>query len=414
MKSTTKNIMAPAGNFETLSAAIKAGADSVYFGISKLNMRARGAKNFTIDDLSKIVDICKKTNVLTYLALNIVMYDEDLESMKEICNAAKKANISAVIATDFSTINYAKSIGLRVHLSTQANVSNIEAVKFYSAFCDAIVLARELNINQIKNIVTQIKEQDIRGPSKELVKIEIFVHGALCVSISGKCYMSLATYNHSANRGDCLQPCRRAYKVTDEETGNELKVENKYVMSPKDLCTIEIIDKLIETGATMFKIEGRARKADYVYTTVKVYKEAVKSALTNTFSKEKVKEWTKELQTVYNRGFWQGGYYLGDKLGEWSNCYGSKATATKVHIGKCLNYFSKPKIGLFLVEADELKKGDTIAVIGPTTGFLKQTLTELRVNNKNCNSAKKGQEITIPMKEIVRKNDVLFKIEENN
>jgi len=371
-------------------------------------MRARAAKRFTLDDLPKITKICREKNVKTYITLNVVMYNEDLQLMKKICDTAKKAKIDAVICTDIAAIKYAHSIDLEVHISTQANVSNIEAVKFYSQFADVIVLARELNLNQINEIIKSIKKEKIEGPKGELIKIELFVHGALCVSISGKCYMSLAQYNHSANRGDCLQVCRRSYKVTDEETGDELMIDNKFVMSPKDLCTIGIIDKIIESGVSVFKIEGRGRSPDYVYTTVKVYKEAVDNYFSGTYTKEKIDTWIKELEKVFNRGFWQGGYYLGNKLGEWSGTYGSKSTVEKIYIGKVKNYFARKKIVYLIIETGEIGVGDEILITGPTTGVVKTKVKELYVNDNHKEKAKKGDLVTVPIQEKVRANDKLF------
>ncbi len=401
-------VMAPVGSFESLIAAIKAKADSVYFGIEKLNMRARSANNFMLKDLKKIVSICKENKVKCYLTLNIIMYDEDLNLMKKICNRAKEENIDAVIASDISVINYANSIGLRVHCSTQLNVSNIEAVKFYSKYADTIVLARELTIKQIKSICEEIKKQNICGPDKELVKIEIFAHGALCVAIAGKCYMSLTEYNSSANRGACFQNCRRSYRVIDEETGYELNLNNKYVMSPKDLCTISFLNKIIKSGISILKIEGRGRGPEYVFTTTKVYKEAVESIYNKRYTKENIEKWAKELESVFNRGFWHGGYYLGNKLGEWSNSRGNKATKEKSFIGIVKNYFLKPEITEIILQADSLKVNDEILITGPTTGIVKTKVDNIRVNDKNSSFAEKGSLITIPIKEKVRKNDKVF------
>jgi putative protease len=403
-------IMAPVGSFETLHAAIKAGADSVYFGIGKLNMRARAAINFSLKDLKKIVKICNDNNVKSYLALNIVFYDDEIKEMKKICDKAKEAGVTAVIASDISAIEYARSIGLEVHISTQANVSNLEAVKFYSKYADVIVLARELSLEQIKYICDEIKKQKIKGPSGNLVRIEIFVHGALCVSISGKCYMSLALYNASANRGNCFQACRRAYRVIDEETGDELKIENKYVMSPSDLCTIRFLDKIIDSGVSVLKIEGRGRKADYVYKVVKVYKEAVEAIRKGDYTKENIEKWENELKKVYNRGFWHGGYYLGKKLGEWSGVYGSKATTEKVYVGRAINYFSKKKIAHFLIEADKLRVGDLVCVIGNKTGYAEGRIEDMMVDDKKARVAKKGDNVTFYFPEKVRPNDKLFVI----
>ena len=401
-------IMAPAGSYESLEAAIKAGADSVYFGIEQLNMRARASNNFTLDDLKKIVKRCGKSRIRTYLTLNTILYDHDINLMHKICDAAKKSGISAVIVSDVAAMDYANSIGLEVHISTQANVSNLETIKFYSKFADVVVLARELTLQQIKNICNEIKKQNIKGPSGKLVGIEIFVHGALCVAISGKCYMSLATENASANRGACLQNCRKSYRVIDEETGNELKLDNKYIMSPKDLCTIGFIDKLLDSGISVLKIEGRGRSPDYVYAVVKAYKEAVDSCLNGTYTQEKINYWTKELEKVYNRGFWEGGYYLGKKLGEWSGGYGSQSKKEKVFIGIARHYFPKTQIGEFLLQSGEIEIGDEIIITGKTTGIIKQKIESLYVDEKPVSKSKKGEIITIKLNEKIRKNDKLY------
>lgn len=405
-------IMAPAGYYDSLIAAIKAKADSVYFGIEHLNMRANSANNFKLKDLNKVVSICKRNNVKCYLTLNTIIYNEDLSLIRKICDKAKKANIDAIIASDISVINYANSIGLRVHCSTQLNISNIDAVKFYSKFADAIVLARELTLDQIKKICKEIKKQNLKGPGGDLVKIEIFAHGALCVSIAGKCYMSLAAYNSSANRGSCFQNCRRSYRVIDEETGNELVLENKYVMSPKDLCTISFLDKIINSGVSILKIEGRSRGPEYVYTTTKVYKEAVQSYYNKSYSKEKVLVWIKELESVFNRGFWQGGYYLGNKLGEWSNYSGNKSTKEKYFLGIIENYFSKPKIAQILLNAGSININDDLLITGPTTGIVKTKVTNIVYKDKIVSNAKKGESITIPIEEKVRRNDKVFLLKE--
>lgn len=405
-------LMAPAGSYEALRAAIQAGADSVYFGIGPLNMRARAANNFTLRDLKKIVTICRRHQIKAYLTLNTIIYDQDLAQVKKICTAAKKAGLTAVICTDITAIAYARSLGLQVHLSTQANISNFGAVKFYAQFADVLVLARELTLPQIKSIVKEIKKHKICGPGGKLVKIELFIHGALCVSIAGKCYMSLATYNHSANRGACLQNCRRAYRVIDDETGDELKIENKYVMSPKDLCTIGCIDKILQAGVTILKIEGRGRSPEYVYTAVKAYREAVDSYLQGTYSSDKIQQWTKALETVFNRGFWHGGYYLGKKLGEWSGSYGSQATKKKIYAGIVKNYFAKPKIAEVNLEAGAIKIGDEILITGPTTGILQTKVNDIFMDIKGkdqpVQKAKKGEHITIPINEKVRPNDKIF------
>jgi len=408
----TINIMAPAGNYESLAAAIKAGANSVYFGVGELNMRSRSA-NFQYDDLSKVIKICNENNIKSYLTLNTIMYDEDLEQMHKICNIAKEAGITAVIASDISAISYASSIGLEVHISTQANVSNLEAVKFYSKYADVVVLARELKLEQIKYLCDQIKEQNIVGPKGELIKIELFVHGALCVSISGVCYMSLAQYGSSANRGACFQACRRTYRVIDEETGDELQIDNKHVMSPKDLCTIKYLDKILNSGVSVLKIEGRGRSPDYVYTTVKAYREAADVYLAGEFTEEKGEEWVKELETVFNRGFWHGGYYLGHKLGEWCNVYGSKATKEKKFIGTVKNYFQKVGVAEVNLESGNLKLGDEILITGPTTGVVKANVDKIRDSgDQDVTEAKKGTNVTIPVSEKLRAGDKMFVVKD--
>ena len=401
-------IMAPAGSYESLEAAIKAGEDSVYFGVEQLNMRARASNNFTLNDLKKIANRGNKLGIKTYLTLNTILYDHDIILMKKICDAAKKAGINAVIASDNAAINYANSIGLDVHISTQTNVSNFETVKFYSKFAEVVVLARELTLQQIKNICNEIKKQNICGPSGNLMRIEIFCHGALCVAISGKCYMSLATSNASANRGACLQNCRKSYKVIDEETGDELKIDNKYIMSPKDLCTIGFIDKLLDSGIGVLKIEGRGRSPDYVYAVTKSYREAVDSVLNKTYTKEKINNWNKELEKVYNRGFWQGGYYLGKKLGEWSGGYGSQSKKEKVFVGIARHYFPKTQIGEFILQTGEIELGDEIIITGKTTGIVHQKIESLYVDEKSASKAKKGEIITIKLNERIRKNDKLY------
>ena len=412
MEKSNIELMAPAGSFECLTAAIKAGADSVYFGIGNLNMRASGANNFSLKDIKKIVNICKKNNVKTYLTLNTIIYDNDFKLMKKICDSTKKAGVNAIIANDMAVLTYAKSINLNTHISTQANISNIEAVKFYSKYADVMVLARELTLDQIKKICSEIEKQKIKGPNNNLIKIEIFVHGALCVSIAGKCYMSLSTFNASANRGLCIQNCRRAYRLIDEETGDELKVENKYIMSPKDLCTIRFLDKILSSGISVLKIEGRARKEDYVYTVTKVYREAIDSYFNNSYTKEKIENWEKELAKVYNRGFWHGGYYLGKKLGEWAGSFGSQAKNERIFVGEVLNYFSKKKIGLFSVTANILKIGDKIQITGPTTGIIETSVSSLFVDDKPSTEAKKGDLVTIPIQERLRKKDKLYLVKE--
>ncbi|MBI2572576.1 U32 family peptidase [Candidatus Woesearchaeota archaeon] len=402
-------IMAPVGSFEALAAAIQAKADSVYFGIEQLNMRARSTNNFSIEDLHEIVKQCHKNNIKAYLTLNTILYDHDLALMHKICNEAKKAGVNAVIVADVAAMIYARSIGLAIHLSTQANITNIDAVKFYSQFADTVVLARELTLEQITKIVQQIKDQQIKGPSGKIVDVEVFVHGALCVAISGKCYMSLATYNASANRGACLQNCRRSYKITDEETGDELVVDNKYIMSPKDLCTIGFVDKLIESGVSIFKIEGRGKGPEYVFTTATVYKEAILAYQDKTYTPEKIATWTTRLSQVYNRGFWQGGYYLGKQLGEWSGSYGSQATHEKIYVGKVDNYYPKTQIAQVLLDAGELKVAETIFVTGPTTGIQEVTVSQLCIDEKNVVHAPKSSLVTFPCSSTVRKNDKVYR-----
>jgi putative protease len=401
-------LLSPAGDFETLNAAIKAGADSVYFGVGKLNMRSRSA-NFKEQDLKQVAETCKKHNIKSYLTINTILYDQDLKAAKELCDRAKAAGISAIIASDISIIQYAKEINLEVHISTQTNVSNIEAVKFFARYADVIVLARE-TLPQIKEITTEIKNQDIKGPNNKPVKIELFIHGAMCVSIAGKCYMSLALYNESANRGECLQACRRQYQVKDQETGDELIVDNQYIMSPKDLCTIGMIDRLIQANIQVFKIEGRARSPEYVYTTTKVYREAIDSIESNTYTKENIEKWKTQLKTVFNRGFWEDGYYLGKKLGEWSGVYGSKATEEKIQLGKVLNYYAKNNIAHILIEANQIQAGDKLLITGPTTGAVYTIAESIFKDDEQAIEANKGDEITIPVPETVRKNDKVFLI----
>jgi len=401
-------IMSPAGSWETLTAAIQGGANSVYFGIEQLNMRARAANNFKTDELPEIVKTCREKNVKTYLTLNTILYDHDISLMKKICDTAKAAGVTAVIASDLAAIMYAHSIGLEVHISTQMNVTNIETVKFLAQFADVVVLARELTLKQIKKICETIKKENIRGPKGNLVEIEIFVHGALCVAISGKCYMSLATQNASANRGACFQNCRRSYRVIDEENGEELVLDNKYIMSPKDLCTIGFVDQLIEAGVAVFKIEGRGKGPDYVYKVTKAYREAVDSYENGTYTKEKIAAWTTELESVFNRGFWHGGYYLGKKLGEWSGVYGSQAREEKVLLGSMKKYYPKTKIAECLIESGEVKKGDKLYITGPTTGFIEMTLENFWVDEKPVEKAVQGDMVTFPLNTRVRSSDKLF------
>lgn len=402
-------IMAPAGSWEALTAAIQAGADSIYFGIESLNMRAHSAAHFTIDDLRTIAKRCDDAGVKSYLTVNTIIYGEDIPLMRNICDAAKQAEISAVIASDVAVLQYCNSIGQEVHLSTQLNISNIEALKFYAQFADVVVLARELNLNQVKEIAKQIEEQQIRGPKGELVRIEMFCHGALCMAISGKCYLSLNNLGYSANRGACLQVCRRSYTVKDRETGLELDVDNKYIMSPKDLKTIRFMDKMVDAGVKVFKIEGRARPAEYVHTTVSCYKEALKSIFDGNFTEEKKDAWDERLKTVFNRGFWDGDYQ-GQTIGEWNKVYGSSATEKKVYIGKGIKYFSNIGVAEFLLEAGNLEKGDKLLITGPTTGVVFLDADEIRFDLKPVDKAEKGSHISIKVPEKVRPSDKLFKI----
>ena len=405
-------IMAPAGSRESLAAALKAGADSVYFGIEALNMRAHSASRFTIDDLREIAATCNAQGVKSYLTVNTIIYDEDLELMRRICDAAKEAGISAVIAADVAVLAYCHEIGQEVHLSTQLNISNAEALKFYARYADVVVLARELNLTQVKKIHEAIEQEHICGPAGEPVRIEMFCHGALCMAVSGKCYLSLDNLGHSANRGECMQVCRRSYTVRDRETGVELDVDNKYIMSPKDLKTIGFIDKMAAAGVRVFKLEGRARSAEYVYTVVKCYQEAVRAVEEGTFSEEKVAEWDRRLATVFNRGFWDG-YYLGQRLGEWSAKYGSSATEKKVYVGKGVKYFSRLGVGEFYIEAGEISVGDKLVIIGPTTGVIYVDAAEIHYDNGPVEKATKGMAVSIAVPEKIRPSDKLYKLVSN-
>ena len=404
-------IMAPVGSRESLAAAINAGADSIYFGIEKLNMRAHSASTFTIDDLKEIARLTAEHGIKSYLTVNTIIYGEDLEQMREIIDAAKEANISAVIASDVAVMMYCKQVGQEVHLSTQLNISNIEALRFYAQFADVVVLARELRMEQVKAIHEQAVRENICGPSGKPIRIEMFCHGALCMAISGKCYLSLHNANRSANRGECVQICRRGYRVEDVETGNELLVDNKYIMSPKDLKTIRFIDKMMDAGVRVFKIEGRARGAEYVDTVVRCYKEAIKAVEEGTFTEEAKDAWDERLATVFNRGFWDG-YYQGQTLGEWNDSYGSKATEKKVYAAKTIKYFSKIGVAEFQVEAHEIKVGDKLLITGPTTGAMYiDEVKEIRYDLKPVNVAKKGQRISIAVPDKVRPSDKLFVME---
>ena len=406
-------IMAPVGSHDSLAAALKAGADSVYFGIEKLNMRAHSASAFTIDDLREIAATCNAQGVKTYLTVNTIIYGEDIPLMYEIVDAAKEAGISAVIASDVAVMTYCNRIGQEVHLSTQLNISNIEALKFYAQFADVVVLARELNLDQVAEIYRQIEEQHICGPSGQQIRIEMFCHGALCMAISGKCYMSLDNTGRSANRGECMQICRRSYLVTDRETGIELEIDNKYIMSPKDLKTVRFIDRMMKSGVRVFKIEGRARGPEYVKTVVACYKEAIQSVLDGTFTEEKKDDWDERLATVFNRGFWDG-YYQGQRLGEWNSHYGSCATERKVYVGKGMKYFSKLGVAEFSCEACEFSVGDKMLITGPTTGALYVTVEEIHDDTHAVTTAQKGTRVSFKVPEKVRPSDKLFKIIKNN
>jgi len=409
MKRENFEIMAPVGSYESLMAAIQGGANSVYFGIEKMNMRANSSNNFTFSDLKKIVAICEEHGLKSYLTVNTVIYDHEIPLMQEIVDAAKANNVTAIIASDIAVINYAHKKGVEVHISTQLNISNIESLRFYAQFADVVVLARELNLDQISEISKIIQKENITGPSGKPVKIELFVHGALCMAISGKCYLSLHEKNYSANRGACLQTCRKAYIVTEKESGNELEIDNEYIMSPKDLSTIKFLNKVLDAGVRVLKIEGRARPPEYVKTVSECYNEAIEAYIDGTYNEEKIKNWEKRLATVFNRGFWNG-YYLGQRLGEWSHKYGSRATKRKIYIGKGTNYFTKIKIAEFLIETNQVSVGDDILITGPTTGVVQTTVQEIRVDEKNTATAVKGQKCSIPIKQLIRRSDKLYKI----
>lgn len=406
-------IMAPVGSFEALMAAIQAGAGSVYFGIGKLNMRSKSSQNFSLNDLHELATICSEHNVKSYVTINTVVFDNELNEMRQLVDSVKENKISAIIASDQSVIQYAKKIGVEVHMSTQTNITNIEAVRFYSQFADVMVTARELSLKQVKEITTAIQEQQIKGPNGELVRIEVFIHGALCMAVSGKCYLSLDMLGASANRGACIQPCRRSYLVKDRENEVEMAIENEYIMSPKDLCTLPFLDKVIDAGVEVLKIEGRGRSPEYVKTVVKVYSEAVESIQNGTFCQEKVEEWTQRLSSVYNRGFWDG-YYLGRKTGEWTQRYGSQATKKKLYLGLITNFFSKLSVAEIKMETQNLNVGDEILIIGPTTGVYEDVISEIRVDLKSVQTTVKGESCSIPVKDIVRRGDKLYKLVEND
>ena len=404
--------MAPAGSWQSLQAAIQGGANSVYFGIEQLNMRARSSNNFTLKDLVEIAELCNKKNIKTYITLNTIIYDHDLILMKKIVDTAKQANITAIIASDQAVIGYAASVNMEVHISTQTNVTNLETIRFFSHFADVVILSRELSLLQVKEITKEIERQQIKGPSGNLIKIEIFVHGALCMAVSGKCYMSLHTTNSSANRGACIQNCRKTYTVTDKEDGHQFDIDNEYIMSPKDLCTIGFLDQVLDSGSSILKIEGRGRSPEYVKTTTQCYREAADAYLEGTYNKEKIKGWMSRLTTVYNRGFWDG-YYLGQKIGEWTGAHGSKATKKKIYLGKAKKYFTKIQVAEFDLEAQHLREGDNILIAGKTTGIIETIVAEIRINDKQVKGVKKGDNFSIKLNHKVRPSDKLYKVINN-
>jgi len=406
-------IMAPVGSYDSLAAAIDAGAGSVYFGVEGLNMRSRSSANFTLDDLRRIASICDKAGVKSYLTVNTIMYDGDLPKMRSIIDAVAASGISAIIASDIAAILYARSVGVEVHISTQCNISNIEAVRFYAQWADVVVLARELNLDQVADIRRAIVEEDIRGPHGEPVRIEMFCHGALCMAVSGKCYLSLHQMNSSANRGACTQICRRGYEVTDLETGEQLAVENKYIMSPKDLKTIHFINKMVDAGVEVFKIEGRARGPEYVATAVRCYSEALAALADGSYCEEKIAGWDERLARIFNRGFWDG-YYLGQRLGEWSSKYGSSATRVKHYVAKGVKYFSRLGVGEFFMEAGELHRGDEIVITGPTTGAMMITVEDIQVGCRSVDKAVKGDAFSIPVPAKIRPSDRLYRWDKTN
>ena len=409
MNNKSIEIMSPAGSWESLQAAIQGGANSVYFGIEQLNMRAKSSNNFTLDDLIEIASLCIKNNIKSYITLNTIIYDHDLILMQKIIDTAKKEGINAIIASDQAVIAYASSVQMKVHISTQINITNIETIRFYSNFADVIVLSRELSLRQIKNITNEIEKQQIKGPSGNLIQLEIFAHGALCVAVSGKCYMSLHTTNSSANRGACIQNCRKTYSVTDKEDGYQFDIDNEYIMSPKDLCTIGFLNQVLDSGPNILKIEGRGRSPEYVKTTTQCYREAADSYLNGSYTKDKIEGWITKLKTVYNRGFWDG-YYLGQKLGEWTKTHGSKATKKKIYLGKAKKYFTNLQVAEFNIESFNLKKGDNILITGKTTGVIETIVDEMRNNDKLVTDVKKGDNFSMKLDYFIRPNDRLYKV----
>jgi putative protease len=402
-------IMAPVGSYASLMAAIQGGADSVYFGIENLNMRSKSSQNFTIDDLKEIKRICRENQIRTYITLNTVIYDHEMEKMKSIVDAAKANNITAIIASDMSVINYASSVGIEIHMSTQTNITNIEAIKYYAQFADVMVTARELSLEQVKSITTAIKDQNITGPSGELVQIEVFAHGALCMAVSGKCYLSLDNLNSSANRGACLQQCRRKYIVKEKDSDIELEIDNEYIMSPKDLNTVSFLDKILDAGVRVLKLEGRGRSPEYVKTVASVYREAVNAWFEGAYNQEQISQWNERLAKVYNRGFWDG-YYLGRKTGEWTEDYGNQATVRKMYVGKITNYYTNIGVAEIKIETNSLALDDEIKIIGPTTGVYEDVISEIRVDLKTVDEAAKGDVCSVRVKELVRRGDKLYKI----
>lgn len=411
MRRNGLEIMAPVGSFESLAAALNAGCDSVYFGIEQLNMRARSSINFTLDDLTEIVSRCKHRGVKTYLAMNTILYDHDINLMKRIVDQAKEDGVTAIIGADHAVMAHCRNIGMPLHISTQVNITNIETVEFYSVFADVMVLSRELSLRQVQAISREIQRRQIKGPSGRLVRLEVFAHGALCMAVSGKCYLSLHSHNSSANRGACIQNCRKAYVVTSKEDGTELEVDNEYIMSAKDLCTIAFLDKIAEAGVSILKIEGRGRSADYVDTTVRCYREAVESLDNGTYGQESVQRWMSELATVYNRGFWDG-YYLGRKMGEWSEGPGSQATERKIYLAKGIKYFDKIKVAEFQMESHSLNRGDRILITDPVLGILKSKVEEIRVDDSEVDSVSRGIRFSIKVEEKIRPSSKLYKIVE--
>ena len=409
--SNNLEIMCPAGNFECLQAAIQGGADSVYFGVGKLNMRSRSANNFAAEDLPEVTRICREAGIKSYLTLNICLYPEDLEEMRRTLDFAKEAGVSAIIASDIAAIQYCRQIGLEVHISTQLSISNVEALKFYAQFADVVVLARELNLKQVKEISDAIEAEQIKGPSGQLVRVEMFAHGALCMAISGKCYLSLHTYGESANRGACFQICRRGYEVTDLETGNQLNIDNQYIMSPKDLCTVEFMDKMVEAGVKVFKIEGRARSAEYVRRCAECYRAAADAVCDGTYTPELAASLKARLAEVFNRGFWDG-YYQGAYLGQWSDVYGSQATRRKVYVGKVTNWFDRIGVAEVTVETTSLHTGDEVMIIGRTTGVEEFTIDDMRVEFEPVAEAPKGVRCSLAVPHKVHRGDKLYKWEE--